>query len=306
MEKKVKVTHQYCGMRLDIFLSKSIKSISRTKIRDLIKKGAVLVNGRVRKPSYSLKDKEAVCLNVKEEKTSEKLKLFKYKVPVIFEDNDIIVVDKPPDLVVHPPQPHVYKTLVNALVYMKKKLSDINPVRPGVVHRLDKETSGVMVLAKNNFAHLDIVRQFKERKVRKEYVALCWGRVEKEKIVVDLPLSRDAKHRLKMKVSFTKSKNAYTEIEAIERLSHATLLKIKPLTGRMHQIRVHLKFLGYPVVGDKKYGVKDDFSNLFLHAHRIGFYHPRGKNFIEFESGLPPRFKEFLEKEHSLLEKGKQ
>ncbi|MBU1121483.1 MAG: RluA family pseudouridine synthase [Candidatus Omnitrophota bacterium] len=302
MKQELIVSLDNSGTRLDFFLSKNVESISRTKINELIKKGNVLVDGKVKKPSYILKDNQTVCLSIVEDKSKDFLKPFKLDIPIIFEDDDILIINKPHNLVVHPPQPGINTTLVNALIYMKKELSDLTPLRPGVVHRLDKETSGVMVLAKNNSAYLNIVSQFKARKVKKEYLAVCWGRVIKEKIVVDLPLSRDTKNRLKMKVSFTKSKNAYTEIEVLKRFDDATFLKIKPLTGRMHQIRVHLKFLGYPIVGDKKYGIKDSFSDLLLHAHKLGIYHPSKGYFIEFTAPIPVRFNDFMKNKHTFSE----
>lgn len=299
MDKELIVLEEFKGQRLDIFLSKNLKFISRTKINDLIKKGDILVNRELKKPSYLLKEKDIISFDSDIDEKEKKIVLppFPLNIPIIYEDDDIIIVEKPPNLIVHPPQVNVHRTLVNALIYMGKKLSTVNPIRAGIVHRLDKETSGVMVLAKNNFAHLNLVEQFKTRKVKKEYWAICWGEVKKNHITIDLPLKRDDKNRFRMKVGFTKSKHAFTDIEVEERFQGAALLNLKPYTGRMHQLRVHLKFLGHPIIGDKKYGVKDNYSGLFLHAHKLGFYHPRKGEFLEFVSSLPERFKNFIDRE---------
>jgi len=294
MRQLFTVSPDSAGERLDKFLQQSLKSISRTRFNSLIKDGHVLVNGKFKKSNYRLKENDSISVEIEEEK-KDILKPFKFDVNIIYEDSDILVVDKPSDIVVHPPQESVQNTLVNALLYMKKELSGINMRRPGVVHRLDRETSGCLVLAKNDFSHLNLVEQFRERKIKKEYLAIVWGTANKDKLVADLPLRRDDKNRLKMKVSFHQSKKAYTEFNVRERLSGATYMSINLLTGRMHQIRVHLKFLGFPIVGDKKYGVKDNYNELFLHAHKLGLYHPRTNKFMEFISPIPERFIKFTE-----------
>jgi 23S rRNA pseudouridine1911/1915/1917 synthase len=198
-------------------------------------------------------------------------------------------------LVVHPPQHGYDKTLVNALLYKKKELYSCQPLRPGIVHRLDKETSGIMVVAKTKTAYESLIRQFKARTIQKEYIAICHGIIEKDSIRVNLPLARDKRNRLKMKVSMLESKEAFTDVTVIKRFKNSTYLSVKILTGRMHQIRVHLKFLGHPLLGDKKYGIKDGYENLFLHAHRLGFVHPVTTQNIKFESPLPEIFSAFLE-----------
>lgn len=281
------------GIRLDTFLAKAIDSLSRSKIKKLIEEGRILVGGVKKKGSYHLKFKDIVTVDyVNEEKSS--LLPYPCSVRVIYEDKDIIVVDKPENLVVHPPNIHYQKTLVNALLYMGKELSSIGPLRRGIVHRLDKETSGVMVLAKTNQSHLNLREQFRERKVIKEYRAIVWGLVKKEVWKIELPIRRDSYNRLKMKVGFISSRYASTEMKVLKRFEDATYLSIKPITGRTHQIRVHLKFLGYPIVGDKKYGIKDGYKDLFLHAYRLGFYHPRETRWVEFTSPIPARFREFI------------
>ncbi len=293
MKKQLIVGKEHAGQRLDKFLSSQLDFLSRTKIHDLIKNGFVLVDGQGRKVSFLIHHQQQISITLKEEK--KELKPFNFAVKIIYEDSDIIVVDKPPGLVVHPPQEGHHKTLVNALLYLKKELSSsANTLRPGVVHRLDKETSGVMVLTKNEHSYNSLVAQFKERKVFKEYRAIVWGKIKKEKMLIDLPLTRDTKNRLKMKVSFLKAKQAYTDLEVLERLEDSTCLSLKPRTGRMHQIRVHLKFLGFPIVGDKKYGVKDDYKELFLHAKELSFTHPREEKLLRFQSALPDKFSKFI------------
>ncbi|MFH1503959.1 MAG: RluA family pseudouridine synthase [Candidatus Omnitrophota bacterium] len=296
MKKILFVSTEDEGKRLDKFLAERLSPLSRAKIHSLIKEKTVLVGKEVKKPSFCLRKGDEIRVTLKEKEKNE-LKPYDFAVKIIYEDQDILVVDKPSGLVVHPPQKHYHKTLINALLYLKKELSSLDPLRPGVVHRLDKETSGVIVLAKNNESHNNLVSQFKERKVKKEYKAIVWGKIQKDKLTVDLPLIRDKKNRLKMKVGFLAPKKAHTDVEVIKRLKDSAYLLIKPTTGRMHQIRVHLKFLGFPIAGDKKYGLKDDCAELLLHAENISFYHPRKGEQLKFNSPLPERFKNFI-KEH--------
>jgi 23S rRNA pseudouridine1911/1915/1917 synthase len=293
MTKSLIVEKRFEKERLDKFLQYNLKSISRNKIYHLIKEGKIKVNGELKKPSYRLKYKDKILVEI--EKIKNNLEPFNLEVEIIYEDDNIIVVNKPSGLTVHPSSPGCHKTLVNALIYMKKKLSKINLLRPGIVHRLDKETSGVMVVAKDGFSYLNLVKQFQKREVKKEYRAICWGKVKKDELVVDLPLARDRKNPLKMKISFLRSKDAYTKLKIIKILKDSTFLSIFPYTGRMHQIRIHLQFLGYPIVGDKKYGIKDGYKEMFLHAYKLGFYHPRKNEFMEFVSPIPDKFNKFIE-----------
>ncbi len=292
-KKEFKVAEEFNKERLDKFLTKHLPQFSRSKINNLINHGNVLVEGEVRKPSYKLNSNEKVTFEAKEEK--KKLKPFDFEVKIVYEDNDIIVVDKPTGLVTHPPQKNYHKTLVNVLIYLKKDLASTGFLRPGVVHRLDKETSGLIVLAKNLKSYESLVSQFKNRKVDKRYQAIVWGEVLKKNITVDLPLGRDSKNRLKMKVTMLGVKKAQTQIEVVRVLEKATQLLIKPITGRMHQIRVHLKFLNFPIVGDKKYGIKDSYKDLLLHSYELKFKHPSNQKTMSFKSSLPERFKKFIE-----------
>ncbi|MCF7907582.1 MAG: RluA family pseudouridine synthase [Candidatus Omnitrophica bacterium] len=291
MDRKIIVTKEFAGKRLDRFLTTQISELSRTKISNLISSGKVFVDGLSRKPSFCLRETQQVRISLEEEKQT--LVAYDFPVKIIYDDDDLIVVDKPTGLVVHPPQKGYDKTLVNALIHLGKDLAETSDLRPGVVHRLDKETSGVMVLVKNQQSYENLVDQFKSRKVKKEYLAWVWGKIKKDKFNIDLPLSRDSKNRLKMKVSFLASKKAYTKAEVVKRLEETTCLRLMPITGRMHQLRVHLKFLGYPIVGDKKYGVKDNYRELLLHACVLSFIHPKSNKLLKFTSPIPERFSSF-------------
>lgn len=278
--------------RLDKFLSSQIADLSRSKISSLIKKGFVRTNQQSLKGSYLLSAGDKVEIEIPE--IDRELRPYKNTVLVLWEDDHLLAVYKPQGLVVHPHGQNRDKTLVNALLYMKKQLSDIDLERPGVVHRLDKETSGVMVLAKNNITHQALVEQFKNREIQKEYYALVWGQPKNDKFEINLSLRRNKKNRLKMEVGLSNSKTAHTKVEVLQRLDKMALLSVLPKTGRMHQIRVHLRFLGYPIIGDKKYGKKDNYKNLFLHAHRIKIKHPATGKLLEFKAKLPQYFRQLI------------
>ena len=295
MKKKIVITPEISGTRLDLFLASEFRSLSRTRIKRLVDQGLVSVNNTVKKGSFRLKSGDIVRISVPEKKEF-RLKPFDFTVPVIFEDSSLIVVNKPEDLTVHPPNENYHRTLVNALTYMGKTLAPVNSLRPGVVHRLDKETSGLLVLAKTMESYYGLTAQFKNRTVYKEYRALVWGLLPQDRLKVDMPISRDSSNRMRMKVRFLNAKNALTEITVIDRLALSTYLSLHLVTGRMHQIRVHLKFLGYPLVGDKKYGKKDDFDHLMLHAHKLSFTHPATGKTMEFKARTPDYFREFIKK----------
>lgn len=297
--KRINAAESDACLRLDKFIYRHIPEFSRTKIKELISLGNILVNGGYKKAGYKLKVNDIVSV-ADTKKEPYRLKGYPLSIKIIFEDDDILIISKPENLVVHPPNETNQDTLVNALIYMKKQLSDVDPARPGIVHRLDKETSGVMVIAKNNYAHANLVEQFKKRKIKKEYRALVWGIIKQKYISVNLPLKRDSRNRLKMKVSFVGSKNAQTNLEVIERFSDSSYIKLNLLTGRMHQIRAHLNFLGFPIVGDKKYGRKDEFRGLFLHAYRLALFHPRSNELMEFSQEVPGRFIEFIKKRQNV------
>lgn len=288
MKKEFRVGLEDEGSRLDKFLSLQLPQISRSKISALIKTAQIKVNNSLKKGSYLLKvnDKIEVLLLFQD----SRLKPCRFEIPIIWEDDFLLVVDKPQGLAVHPHGQNKTKTLVNALIYMRKDLFSLDKERPGVVHRLDKETSGIMVLAKNSLAYFDLIEQFKRRVVFKEYRALAWGCPDNDCFEVNLPIKRKEKDRLKMEVKLSGAKEALTKIKVLGRKNNITYLAVFPKTGRMHQIRVHLNFLGFPILGDKKYGRKDSYKNLFLHAYRIKLSHPKSKEIIEFSSRLPEYF----------------
>lgn len=294
--RKIVVPEDRTGWRLDKFLSVELTGFGRNNIKKLINSGQVIVAGKIRKSAYKIRPAEEIIISEPECPPSpEQGRAFSLPIDILYEDKDILVVDKPKDLVVHAPSPGYKATLVNALLAMGKRLSDVDPSRKGIVHRLDKETTGVLLIAKNNHAHEEIVRQFKSRTVKKEYRAIVWGVFNPGTISLNLPLRRDENHRLRMKVGFSAAKRAETKIKAVRTWNDCSYLSLTPLTGRMHQLRVHLKFLGYPIIGDRKYGIKDKYKDLFLHAYKIGFRHPCTGEFMEFKTELPKRFIEFME-----------
>ena len=293
MEHALKTGDDSHGVRLDKFLALKLTSLSRNKLHELIAKGQVFVNSKAQKPSFKLKGNEEI--RVLEDAPSVGILPCDLDIKIIYEDDSVIVVDKPYGVTVHPANKNMHNTLVNALVGKGKALSQVDPNRPGVVHRLDKETSGLMVLACTNEAHYNLVNQFRERKVNKIYQAMVWGVLPQDTMRVDMPLGRDKANRTKMKIGFIGSKDARTDIKVLKRFEDSTYVELKIHTGRMHQIRVHMKFLGYPVVGDLKYGLrKSEYKEMLLHAVKLGFSHPETGKYLEFTSPLPQRFLDFV------------
>lgn len=282
------------GKRLDAYLKEKFADLSRAKLQTLIDKEKVLVSGIVKKSGYKIKENDQININLALEE--DNLAEYKLDIPILYEDDDIIVVNKPAGLTVHPPNKEHQQSLVNALITMGKVLAKVVSLRPGIVHRLDKETSGVLIVAKNPNSYYNLIEQFKARKVKKQYRAIVWGRIEKDELVVDMPIKRDEKNRLRMKIGFAEGKNAYTQISVLKRFKDNSLLALRPTTGRMHQLRLHLKFLGYPIVGDDKYGKNDGFKQLFLHAYKIEFTQPVTNKPLEFIAPIPAWFKEFTDK----------
>ena len=295
--------------RVDVFLSKYEKKISRTKIKNLIEKGYLEINNlKVLEPSKKVNIKDKIKLEVPELKKLE-IKPYKYKLDIIYEDNDVMVINKPAGLVVHPGAGNFDNTLVNALInYDKKNLSSINgELRPGIVHRLDKDTSGVIIVAKNNFAHTHLSNQFNEHSIDRKYIALVWGKLRPQKGEIKTFITRSSKNRQLMDVSQTKGKLAITNYKTVEiyendRVPTLSLVEYKLKTGRTHQIRVHMKFKGNPILGDKSYKKKlkklkdvDPVLNEIikkidrqcLHAESLGFLHPTKNQRLFFESKLP-------------------
>lgn len=294
VEKKIVVNKDLIHPeRLDKFLSTVFEDLSRQKAKNLILSQKVLVNGEKTKPNYLLKGgEEIVAFLPVASKT--KLEPYPLKIPIIFEDEHIAVLAKPANLTVHPPNPKYNQTLLNALIYMKIKILDKEELRYGIVHRLDRETSGVMVIAKTEKAYWHLVNQFKQRKVHKEYRAIVWGILNNKNMDIQLPIARHKENRLKMRISFSEGKFARSLLETIKHIQDKTYLKIFPTTGRMHQIRIHLSFLGHPILGDRKYGYKDGFNNLFLHAYSLQFTHPCDNITMQYTQPLPSYFLNLL------------
>jgi 23S rRNA pseudouridine1911/1915/1917 synthase len=295
--------------RVDVFLSKYEKKISRTKIKNLIGKGYLEINNlKTLEPSKKVNLKDKIKLEVPELKKLE-IKPYKYKLDIIYEDNDVMVINKPAGLVVHPGAGNLDNTLVNALInYDKKNLSSINgELRPGIVHRLDKDTSGVIIVAKNNFAHVHLSKQFNEHSIDRKYIALVWGKLRPQKGEIKTFITRSSKNRQLMDVSQTKGKLAITNYKTIEiyenaRVPTLSLVEYRLKTGRTHQIRVHMKFKGNPILGDKSYkkklkklkDVDPELNEIIkkidrqcLHAKSLGFLHPTKNQRLFFESKLP-------------------
>ncbi|AEB75859.1 RluA family pseudouridine synthase [Clostridium botulinum] len=282
--------------RLDLFISNSLEGKSRSYIQKLIQEGHVKVNGKDKKSNYKLKLHDSVVVN-NIEKEDKKINPENIEMDILYEDNDIIVINKSQGMVVHPATSNYSGTLVNALLYHCDTLSTLNDdTRPGIVHRIDKDTSGVLVVAKNNKAHEILAEQLKEHSMKREYIAVVEGIVKEENGLVDEPLGRNPKDRIKMAV-VEGGKNAVTHYEVLKRFKKNTLVKCILETGRTHQIRVHMSYIGHPLVGDPMYGFKKQRFKLngqMLHAKKLGFIHPTTEKYIEFESDLPQYYKEIL------------
>ncbi|MFH1691604.1 MAG: RluA family pseudouridine synthase [Candidatus Omnitrophota bacterium] len=295
MEKKTCIIdEQKARLRLDVFLKGLEPECSRMQIQDLILSGGATVNGAGIKPHYKLKIGDQVEWSVAQ-KSPCRLNPEDIPITIIFEDADIIVLDKPSGLVVHPGAGNLEHTLVNALLFHTKNLSNISQERPGIVHRLDKDTSGVMVVAKNNHSHLELARQFKKHSIERRYIALVSGVIEFDEGIIDVPLKRHILDRKKIAVSFTEeAKSAHTFYKVLKRFSDKTAVALYPKTGRTHQLRVHLAYLGHPILGDMTYGKAKNFVRLALHAKDLGFYHPSTGELVRFKSPLPKEMKEVL------------
>lgn len=284
------------GLRLDQYLIKNLEvPISRSRIQSLIKTGSVIVNQEPAKAHYKVKQNDIVLINIPPASRTEVLPQ-ELPLEIVFEDDDLLVLSKPAGMVTHPAGTQYSHTLVNALLNYGCQLSTINgPLRRGIVHRLDKDTSGLLVIAKNDFAHQKLAQQFRKHTVKRKYIAMVKGGVAHNEGEIDLPIGRHPQNRKKMVVSFLKkSRNALTRYRVLKRYKNVSLLELSPYTGRTHQLRVHLKFCGHPILGDKRYGKTSDFSRLALHATILGFRHPRTEEFVEFQSNIPESFKSFL------------
>ncbi len=281
--------------RLDKFLTNYIDE-SRSYITKLIKNGNVLVNDEEVSPHYEVRVDDIISYddNYKEEIIIEPENI---PLDIIYEDDDIIIINKPSGLVVHPGSGNYTHTLVNALMYHTKELSDLNgDVRPGIVHRIDKDTSGIMIAAKNNKAHELLSDMLSKHEIKREYIALVKGEFPNDTATIDAPIGRDEKNRIRMAVTSKNAKEAITHLRVIKRYKGYTLLRLKLETGRTHQIRVHLNYIGYPIVNDPLYGTCEDKEfGQFLHSTSIDFIHPITKKKMHFECDIPEHFKEYLD-----------
>lgn len=293
----LRVPAEDSGKRIDLYLSEFSSrnglGLSRTSIQRLIREGKVTLNGKV-KPHYKVRQGDEIRVLI-EDKLQPQLAAESINLEIVYEDKDVAVINKPPGLVVHPGAGNPEHTMVNALLHHFRSLSDVNPLRPGIVHRLDKETSGLIVIAKSNTAHLALSRQFAAHSIKRKYIALVKGRVEFDEGVIEVPIGRHPFKRKSMAAGFGENtRYAKTAYRTLKRLDDSSILELTPFTGRTHQLRVHLAFLGHPILGDAKYGGKNGFSRLALHAQSIGFVHPATGKFMEFTSPLPPEFEGFL------------
>lgn len=284
-------------IRLDSYLGEALEEISRSKIAKMIKDKNILVNQKATKASYLVKEGDVIDIDYKEEildVTAEDIPL-----DIVYEDEDVLVVNKANGMVVHPAVGNNHGTLVNALMYHATSLSDTNGAfRPGIVHRIDAYTTGLLMVAKNNYAHEFLAKQLEEKTTTRVYVALVWGVINNDTGTIDAPIGRDTHDRKKMAVSDVNSKEAITHFRVLERYENATLIELKLETGRTHQIRVHMNYIGHPVVNDAVYGRRKVIDNTgqCLHAKTLGFVHPKTKQYKEFTSELPKCFSDILAK----------
>lgn len=288
--------NNYVGQRLDKVLPELNSDWSRSQIQDWIKEDLVKVNDKVVKPNYKVKQNDHIIVTEQEvveaDITPENLNL-----DIFYEDNDVAIVYKPKDMVVHPSPGHYTGTLVNGLMYQIKDLSGINgEIRPGIVHRIDMDTSGLLMVAKNDIAHRGLVEQLMAKSVKRKYVALVHGNIPHDYGTVDAPIGRNKKDRQAMAV-VDDGKEAVTHFNVLEHFKDYTLIECELETGRTHQIRVHMKYIGFPLVGDPKYGPKKtlDIGGQALHAGVIGFEHPVTHEYIEKTAKLPQEFEDLLD-----------
>jgi len=298
-----RVTKEDSGKRIDILISETT-GISRSQIQRLIEKGSLLVNSESVRQNYRAKTGDIILLSIPEEKTSA-LMPEALPVEIFYEDKYLAVVNKPAGMVVYPAAGHKSGTLMNALIYHCKKLAQVGgPLRPGVVQRLDKDTSGVMVVALDDKAYYSLAEQLKQRTINRKYIALIYGNLKEDKGEINLSIGRSESDRKKMSTRARRGKEAVTTWKVIERFQSAALIEAKLKTGRTHQIRVHFASIGHPVLGDRTYGKKTEieakgrerltFPRQMLHAESLGFIHPATGEYLEFRSPLPEDMEERL------------
>ena len=291
------VEKEFEGIRIDKYLSEVFKDKSRSYLQGLIEKGNIKVNNKDIKSNYKLREFDDISVILPEPIL---LQVEPEDIPlnIVYEDSDVIVVNKPKGMVVHPAPGNYNGTLVNALLYHCNDLSSINGVvRPGIVHRIDKDTTGILVVAKNDEAHNFLSDQLRNHSMKREYYALVEGRISKDNGTIDKPLGRNKKDRLKFAI-VEGGRRAVTHYEVLERYRNTTLIKCNLETGRTHQIRVHMASISHPLVGDNLYGLKKQkykMDGQMLHAKVLGFIHPRTKEYMEFSSELPENFEKLIQ-----------
>ena len=300
MNKEIyKVTDKENTLRLDKVLTIFNKKNSRVYYSNLIKNGEVLVNGNKVSPSYKVRENDEISINYVEKEDEKDLKPLELALDVVYEDNDVLVINKPKGLVVHPGGGHYDDTLVNALIYNEKELSNINGLnRVGIVHRIDKDTSGLLLICKNNFAHKEIASQLETHSMHREYIALVDGIITSDSGKIIGKIGRSKENRLKMAIDNINGKEAITHFEVLKRYKKYTLIKCKLETGRTHQIRVHMSSINHPLVGDKIYGGSTSLYNegQLLHAYNLTFIQPSTKKEVNVQIDLPQYFIDVLNK----------
>ncbi|GBD88660.1 ribosomal large subunit pseudouridine synthase D [bacterium BMS3Abin03] len=302
--------------RIDTFLTSSIENATRSKVQKVIEAGLVKVNGKVVKANYRIKPGDTIEAIQPISPRPEDIEPEDIPLNIIYEDEYLLVVNKPAGMVAHPAYSNYTGTLVNALLHHTKNLSSVSePVRPGIVHRLDKDTSGLLVVAKDDWVHAKLAGQFSKHSVKREYHAVCWGKFQVNKGIIETNIARSKRDRKKFTVSDSEGKTAATLYEVIEEFEFTSYIKLNLKTGRTHQIRVHLSSIGRPLFGDPTYGgrqirygsdlpkIKSRVNDLLeimqrqaLHAKTLGFIHPKSKEFMRFDSELPADFKSLLKK----------
>lgn len=302
MSRQISITvlQEQAGLRIDRLIADSLSDFTRSGIAKLIEGGNVSVNGKAVSKNYKCRAQDNITVNVPD---AVALEAQPENIPldIVYEDNDLLVVNKPKGMVVHPAAGNYSSTLVNALLYhCKDSLSGINGViRPGIVHRIDKDTSGLLIVAKNDAAHISLAQQIKEHSFHRAYRAVVYGNIKEDSGTVHQPIGRSPKDRKKMAVTDKNSKDAVTHYQVLQRFGDFTYIRCILETGRTHQIRVHMAYIGHPLAGDAVYGPKKVITSLngqCLHAGEIGFVHPKTNEYMEFTSPLPDYFTAFLKR----------
>ena len=294
----IEIDDEFLGERLDHFLSSLYPEISRNKIQNHIKEGNVLINNTKVKTGFILKDLDVLTMKplIIETKVNKEIIPTNLNLEIIYEDNDLAIINKPKDLVVHPAPTHDGVTLVHCILYQLNSLSSINGSnRPGIIHRLDKDTSGLLIVAKTNEAHQILAKDISEHKVKRHYYAIVYGSFSETSGTINMPIGRDLSNRTKMAVD-PKGRNATTHFKVIEEYLNHSLLDVELETGRTHQIRVHLSEINHPILGDVVYGPRKVFGKIgqYLHAYKLSFIHPITKKEVTFETSLPNYFKDII------------